>query len=210
MPRHLPHAAFAAAYLVSTALGGSSQFATADARPVPSTAAAPEATSARQSIDLAQDAPGARAPTAFVTVEATALTVAPSATTPSVTTPSVTAPPAPAPAPPLLPRPPRGLPDPPPAVALAIARAFPPDQQTAALGVSYCESHWEISDRTSGPWRTNVGPFQVNAVHRGRAASLGYSWAQVRLDPLANAVVAAALWHDQGWAPWSCRSSAHL
>jgi hypothetical protein len=73
------------------------------------------------------------------------------------------------------------------------------------LAVSHCESRWVINERTAGAQRRNVGLFQINRVHRARVAAMGYTWEQVRLDPVINAVVAASIWADQGWRPWSCR-----
>jgi hypothetical protein len=93
----------------------------------------------------------------------------------------------------------------PEAVVLAIQAAFPPEAVSAALAVSHCESNWLINERTAGARRRNVGLFQINRVHQKRVAKMGYTWDQVRLDPQINSVVAASIWADQGWRPWSCR-----
>ncbi len=98
------------------------------------------------------------------------------------------------------------IPESPPSDVLsAIILAFPVEVLPQAIAVAKCESRWVINDRTSGIRRSNVGLFQINRVHRARLEALGYSWDSVRLDPYVNAVVAARLWSDQGWRPWSCK-----
>ncbi|HSL59029.1 MAG TPA: DUF4214 domain-containing protein [Acidimicrobiales bacterium] len=75
----------------------------------------------------------------------------------------------------------------------------------SAVRVAWCES-------THRPWVAspgggNWGLFQINTVHRGMVAAMGYSWSQIT-DPWVNSRVAFALWAEQGWGPWSCRWAA--
>lgn len=75
----------------------------------------------------------------------------------------------------------------------------------SAVGVARCESTlrpWAVS-----PGGGNWGLFQINTVHRGRVAAMGYSWSQIT-DPWVNSRVAHALWSEQGWGPWACRWAA--
>lgn len=69
-----------------------------------------------------------------------------------------------------------------------------------ALNVSWCESKWNPQAR-NGQYQ---GLFQLGDYHRARAASLGYSWADM-LRPLPNARTAMDLWASSGWQPWSCK-----
>ena len=84
--------------------------------------------------------------------------------------------------------------------------AFPPEAWDDALSVARCESGWRWDDpRVTSARRWNVGIFQINRVHRDRVERLGFTWDQVRTDPLANALVAADIWREQGWGPWACK-----
>lgn len=76
-----------------------------------------------------------------------------------------------------------------------------PAQVEQAVRVAHCESthrHNVIS-----PGGGNWGLFQINTVHRRRVEQMGYRWDQM-LFPLENARVAAAIWAEQGWRPWTC------
>jgi hypothetical protein len=74
-----------------------------------------------------------------------------------------------------------------------------------ALGVAWCESRWHPTSisRNGANW----GLFQINAVHRGRVARMGFQWEDL-LDPRVNALVAKSIFDEQGWAPWACRGAA--
>ena len=96
-------------------------------------------------------------------------------------------------------------PTPPAEVVEAIAAVFPPGQHANALAIAYCESNWLTNTRTAGSRRAVVGLFQISRVHRKRLEASGYTWDQVRLDPMVNAQVAALLWRNEGWRPWSCK-----
>ncbi|MDZ7677735.1 MAG: transglycosylase SLT domain-containing protein [Acidimicrobiales bacterium] len=74
-------------------------------------------------------------------------------------------------------------------------------QQDQAIRVAHCES--TLRHDAISPGGGNWGLFQINTVHRQRVANLGYSWDQMLL-PLENARVAADIWAEQGWGPWSC------
>lgn len=79
-----------------------------------------------------------------------------------------------------------------------------PAQVGEALEVAACESGFN-PDAVS-PSGGHVGVFQLSTrYHRERAARLGFTWEQVAHDARANATVAADLWAEQGWRPWSCR-----
>jgi hypothetical protein len=80
-------------------------------------------------------------------------------------------------------------------------RGATPTQQDQAIRVADCESslrHDAVS-RGGGNW----GLFQINTVHRQRVANMGYTWDQMLL-PYENARVAADIWAEQGWRPWTC------
>lgn len=74
-------------------------------------------------------------------------------------------------------------------------------QQEQAVRVANCES--SLNHAAVSPGGGNWGLFQINTVHRGRVAAMGYAWDQM-LMPYENARVAAAIWAEQGWGPWSC------
>ncbi|MGY6501515.1 MAG: transglycosylase SLT domain-containing protein [Acidimicrobiales bacterium] len=80
-------------------------------------------------------------------------------------------------------------------------RGATPAQQDQAIRVAHCESthRWDAVSPGGGNW----GLFQINTVHRGRVAAMGMSWDQM-LMPYQNAQVAADLWAEQGWGPWTC------
>ncbi len=86
-------------------------------------------------------------------------------------------------------------------VEWAIRQAFPetPDK---AVRVARCESG--LDPRAVSPGGANVGLMQINVVHRGLAARMGYSWDQM-LQVLPNLAVARAVYDRAGgWGPWSC------
>lgn len=80
---------------------------------------------------------------------------------------------------------------------------MPAEMAEQAYEVLRCESNHRVDayNRVSGA----VGPWQIHPVHAARAARMGYTWAEIATDPQANTDVAAAIWQEQGWAPWSCR-----
>ena len=86
----------------------------------------------------------------------------------------------------------------------AIIRAgfarFGPDVAEQAVRVAQCES-------TLNPAATNghhAGLFQIaEPYHRARIARLGFTWAQM-LEAGPNVAVAADLYGESGWQPWSC------
>ncbi|CAN5718535.1 hypothetical protein BH20ACT2_BH20ACT2_04680 [soil metagenome] len=86
--------------------------------------------------------------------------------------------------------------------AVAIHREFPEVEQQATA-IAKCESG--LDPAAVSPGGGNVGLFQINTVHRGLVADLGYSWDQLT-DPSVNASVARVI-YDQanGWGPWSCK-----
>lgn len=81
------------------------------------------------------------------------------------------------------------------------ARGADLHQQDQALRVAWCESTHR--PEAISPGGGNWGLFQINRVHRGRVAAMGLTWDDM-LHPYANAVVAADIWAEQGWRPWSC------
>ncbi len=70
-----------------------------------------------------------------------------------------------------------------------------------AVAVARCESHLDFNAISADG--QNVGGFQINLVHVGKA---GGDAAQL-LIPSVNVGVAYAIWLDQGWLPWACRSA---
>ncbi len=80
-------------------------------------------------------------------------------------------------------------------------RGASPQQIDEAIRVAHCESTLNPGAVSSGGG--NWGLFQINTVHRGRVADMGYSWHQM-LMPYQNAQVAADIWAEQGWGPWTC------
>jgi hypothetical protein len=74
-------------------------------------------------------------------------------------------------------------------------------QQEQAIRVAHCES--TLRHDAVSPGGGNWGLFQINTVHRGRVAAMGYTWDQMLL-PYENARVAADIWAEQGWRPWTC------
>jgi soluble lytic murein transglycosylase-like protein len=83
--------------------------------------------------------------------------------------------------------------------AVTISATFG-DHANEALAIAQCES----SLNPNAVSRGNYGLFQINAVHKGLVASMGYSWDQI-LDPGVNTAVAKRLYDEQGWGPWSCK-----
>jgi len=70
-----------------------------------------------------------------------------------------------------------------------------------ACRVSFCESTWQ-SDAVS-PDGSNLGYFQINAVHSWRVGGPGNLYRL--LDPATNVSVAYDIWREQGWGPWACK-----
>ncbi|MBI2709743.1 MAG: transglycosylase SLT domain-containing protein [Actinobacteria bacterium] len=83
----------------------------------------------------------------------------------------------------------------------AIRQNFP-EQYDKAVRVASCESG--LNPRAVSPGGANWGLFQINSVHKGLVASMGYSWDKI-LDPYVNARVARQIYNSSGgWRPWSC------
>ena len=84
---------------------------------------------------------------------------------------------------------------------------FGPNVAEQAVRVSGCET-----GHTYNPAVVNssghTGLFQLSPRwHTARAQRLGFSWAQMR-EAEPNALVAADLYAEQGWRPWTCRWAA--
>ncbi len=76
--------------------------------------------------------------------------------------------------------------------------------QERAVRVARCESGLQPTAR-NGQF---TGLFQLGrGYHEGRAARLGYSWDQM-WEAGPNIQVAADLWAEAGWGPWSCARSS--
>jgi hypothetical protein len=77
-----------------------------------------------------------------------------------------------------------------------------PETPDKAVRVARCESR--LQPGAISPDGANWGVMQVNVVHRGLAARMGYSWDQM-LQAGPNLAVARAVYDRAGgWGPWSC------
>lgn len=83
---------------------------------------------------------------------------------------------------------------------------FGPDVAEQAVHVAGCET-----GHTYDPHATNgahAGLFQLSRTyHEERARRLGYTWSQM-FEPGPNIAVAADLYAESGWGPWTCRYAA--
>lgn len=80
-------------------------------------------------------------------------------------------------------------------------RGATPAQQQQAVEVARCESG--LNPGAVSPGGGNWGLFQINKVHAGRVSGMGFAWGDM-LQSWENAQVAADLWAQAGWSPWSC------
>ena len=80
-------------------------------------------------------------------------------------------------------------------------RGASPAQQEQAIEVARCESG--LNPGAVSPGGGNWGLFQINTVHKARVAKVGWGWHEI-VHPWQNATVAADLWAEQGWGPWTC------
>lgn len=80
-------------------------------------------------------------------------------------------------------------------------RGASPQQQEEAIAVAQCESG--MNPNAISPGGGNWGLFQINRVHSGRAAAHGWAWEHM-LYSWENSLMAAELWSEQGWRPWTC------
>lgn len=77
-----------------------------------------------------------------------------------------------------------------------------PETPDKAVRVARCESR--LDPEAVSPGGSNVGLMQINVVHKGLAARMGYSWGQM-LQAAPNLAVARAVYDAAGgWSPWSC------
>ena len=82
---------------------------------------------------------------------------------------------------------------------------FGPAVAEQAVRVAGCESRYDPAVVNSSG---HTGLFQLSPrYHTARAQRLGFSWAQMR-EAEPNALVAADLYAEQGWGPWTCRWAA--
>lgn len=82
----------------------------------------------------------------------------------------------------------------------ALICSYPWDCATA-LRVAQCESTMNPGAVSPGG---DVGLMQINPVHRGRVAAMGYQWDDL-FDPRVNLEVAWSIYAERGnWSPWSC------
>ena len=76
--------------------------------------------------------------------------------------------------------------------------------QAESPAIVKCESHGDPN--AFNPVSGTVGIYQLAPVHRARAERLGWTWAQVSHEALANTAVAFSLWLDgEDWHQWACR-----
>lgn len=75
------------------------------------------------------------------------------------------------------------------------------DDKEDAIEVARCES--SLNPRATNG--VHYGLFQISRTyHEARARSLGYTWDEM-LQAGPNSHVAASLWAEEGWGPWSCK-----
>ncbi len=80
------------------------------------------------------------------------------------------------------------------------------DLTPQAMAVAFCESSHDpgVVSANGQDW----GLFQINRVHRGRVAAMGYEWDDL-FDAHVNAVVARHIYDEAGdWSPWTCAWAA--
>ncbi|MCC6381045.1 MAG: transglycosylase SLT domain-containing protein [Dehalococcoidia bacterium] len=87
------------------------------------------------------------------------------------------------------------------AEAMLRQAGWPEKDLPTALAVSGCESGWR--PRVVGA-AGELGLFQIHPVHRWRFDAR-FGPAADPFNPAQNAAVALDLFHEEGWAPWSCR-----
>jgi hypothetical protein len=88
-----------------------------------------------------------------------------------------------------------------------VVNIFPSAEWGRALAVSWCESRWGADKLAFDQGHPDAGWFQINRHwHEQRAAQLGWSWDQVRLDLAVNVTLAVHIWQESGWGAWSCSS----
>lgn len=75
------------------------------------------------------------------------------------------------------------------------------EQVQQAIRVANCES--TLRAGAISPGGGNWGLFQINTIHRGRVEAMGHRWDDM-LKGYENARVAADIWAEQGWRPWTC------
>jgi hypothetical protein len=88
------------------------------------------------------------------------------------------------------------------AVIDLVAAYFPREEVGRAFSVIACESRGD-------PWATGrrgeQGLFQIQPRAWDDLAREMFGPAADLYDAVTNVAVAAAIWRDQGWAPWGCR-----
>lgn len=78
---------------------------------------------------------------------------------------------------------------------------FGADVAEEAVRVGWCESRHVPTARNG----VHVGVMQLSETfHRERAARLGFTWEQMT-EARPNIAVAADLYAEKGWQPWSCK-----
>lgn len=81
-----------------------------------------------------------------------------------------------------------------------------------AIRVASCESTGDVTGQHFDPGATGsqgeVGLMQIHPkYHSARAAKFGWTMHDL-YDPAKNVVVAADLFAEKGWGPWTCRHAA--
>lgn len=94
----------------------------------------------------------------------------------------------------------------PDAIRAGFAR-FGPVVAEEAVRVSECETAGSFNPKATGS-QGERGLFQIHPkYHQERIKRLGFSWDRMyEVGP--NITVAADLYAEQGWGPWTCRSAA--
>lgn len=88
---------------------------------------------------------------------------------------------------------------------------FGPDVAEQAIRVAGCESTGDETGQRLNPQAVNgphAGLFQLSRTyHEARATRLGFTWAQM-FEPGPNIAVAADIFGESRWGPWTCRWAA--
>lgn len=93
-----------------------------------------------------------------------------------------------------------------PVLIRSVFGRFGADVGEEAVRVSHCETVGTFDPHSTGD-AGERGLMQIHPVHKERIARMGFTWDQM-YEPGPNLEVAAAIYAESGWRPWTCRSAA--